>query len=130
MKITIKDYSMSPFLKPDDEVEFEPGRPIPNDRICLVKIGSKKRVRQVFQDGEYYRLKLLNSNWEQLTEFVHVEKCETFVITEKCRDWLNERWKAVSIVRHSQNCSDHTESFRTSSPSSNSKYSYIKGVPS
>ena len=103
MKITIKDYSMAPFLKPDDEVEFEPGRPIPNGRICLVKIGSKRRVRQVFREGEYYRLKPLNSNWEYKVEFYHVEKCETFVITEKCRDLLNERWKAINKVRHSQN---------------------------
>ena len=29
---------------------------------------------------------------------VHVEKCETFVITEKCRDWLNERWKTVNKI--------------------------------
>lgn len=91
MKITIKDYSMSPFLLPDDEEEFEPGRPVPNGRICLVKIESKKRVRQEFQEGEYYRRKPLNMNWFQRVEYVNIEKCETFVITEKCRDWLNER---------------------------------------
>ena len=94
---------MSPFLQPHDEVEFEPGRLVPNSRICLVKIGNKQWVRQVFQEGKYYRLKPLNSNWEQRTEFVRVEKCETFVINEKCRDWLNERWKTVIIARHSQN---------------------------
>ena len=47
--ITIKDYSMSPFLQPDDEVEFEPGCPVPNGRICLVKIGIKSEY------GRYYR---------------------------------------------------------------------------
>ncbi len=94
---------MSPLLHPDDVIEFEPCRPEPNSRICLVKISSKKRVRQVFQEGEYYRLKPLNSNWALSAEYVHVEKCETFVITEKCRNWLNERWKAINTVRHSQN---------------------------
>ena len=103
MKVKIKDYSMYPFLQPDDEVEFEPGRPIPNGRVCLVKIGSKKRVRQVFQEGEYYRLKPLNPDWDYKVEFYHVEKCMTFVITEECRDWLNERWKVINKVRYSQN---------------------------
>ena len=35
----------------------------------------------IAQEGEYYRFKPLNSNWEQQTEFVHVEKVETFLIT-------------------------------------------------
>ena len=47
--------------------------------------GSKKRVSQ---EDEYYRLKPLNMNWAQRTEFAHVEKAETFVITEECSDWL------------------------------------------
>ena len=56
MKITIKDYSMAPFLLPVDEVEFEPGLPVPNGRVCLVRIGKKQKVRQVIKEGEYYRL--------------------------------------------------------------------------
>ena len=98
MKVRIKDYSMAPFLKLDDELEFEHGQPIPNGRICLVKFGSKKRVRQVFKEGEYYLLKPLNSNWALDVEYIHVEQCETFVITENYRKWLNERVKEKNII--------------------------------
>ncbi len=103
MKVTIKDHSIHPFLQPDDEVEFEPGRPIPNGRVCLVKIGKKHKVRQVFQEGEYYRLKPLNSLWDYKTEYVHVKKAETFVIAEASKKWLNDRWTGIRLSYHSQN---------------------------
>ena len=106
MKITTKDYSMSPFLKPDDELEFVPGQPIPNGRICLDTFGSKKRVRQVFKEGEYYRLNPLNYIWVLGVEYVHAEKTETFVITEKCRDWVNERAKLVNTVERKLGASE------------------------
>ncbi len=35
MKVKIIDYSMSPFLKPDDEIEFESGQPIP---VCVQNV--------------------------------------------------------------------------------------------
>ena len=64
MKVTVKDYSMSPFLRPDDVIEVEPGRPLPNGRVCFVRYGRKEKFRRVFQEGEYYCLKPLNPNWE------------------------------------------------------------------
>ena len=87
------DHSMYPFLHPEDEVEFTPGRPVPNGRICLVRKGKRFKVRQVFQEGEHYRLKPLNPNWAYKTELVHVEAVETFVIAETSRKCLNERWQ-------------------------------------
>jgi SOS-response transcriptional repressor LexA len=97
MKVTINDYSMFPFLKPDDVIEVEPGRPITDGRVCLVKYGRKEKVRQVFKEGEYYRLQPLNPNWSQDVKYVHVEKVETYVIAEESREWLKKRWRRVNV---------------------------------
>jgi len=32
-------------------------------------------------------------HWDNETEYVHVEKVKTFVITKASRKWLNERWQ-------------------------------------
>ena len=93
MKVTIKDYSMSPLLMPDDVIVVEPGKPIPDGRVCFVKNGRKEKFRQVFKEGEYYRLQPLNPHWSQNIEYVHVEKAETFIISEETKTWLTKRLK-------------------------------------
>jgi len=92
---TVKDHSMYPLLHPDDVIEFVPGRPEPDGRVCLVRDGKRHRVYQVFREGEYYRLQPLNPDWAHKTEHVHVEKVQTLVISEESREWVNERWKRI-----------------------------------
>jgi hypothetical protein len=94
MKETVKDLSMLPLLRPDEEIEVEPGRPIPNGRVCFVMCGKKGNFRQVFKEGMYYWLKPLNSEWSYKTKFVHIEKAEIFVISEVSRELLYKRWKS------------------------------------
>ncbi|MFC1607139.1 S24 family peptidase [Candidatus Latescibacterota bacterium] len=96
MLITIKDHSMSPLLRPDDQIEVEPGRPVPNGRVCYVKYGRRAKFRRVYQEGEYYLLKPLNPHWSNKAEYVHVEKAETYVISEVSRGWLKLRWREVT----------------------------------
>lgn len=95
MKVTVKDLSMKPLLMPDDVIEVEPGRPVPDGRVCLVKHGAKERFRQVFKIGEYYLLKPLNPDWSYTKKYVHIEEVTIFVISEKSREWLSKRWKSL-----------------------------------
>jgi hypothetical protein len=84
---------MKPLLLPNDIIEVEPGRPVPDGRVCFVKIGAKERFRLVFKIGEYYCLKPLNPDWSYKTEYIHLEKVETFVTSEVSKVWLAKRWK-------------------------------------
>ncbi len=90
---TVRDHSMHPLLHPDDVIEFVPGRPDPDGRVCLIRIGKRHRIYRVFREGEYYRLEPLNPNWQYKTQYVHVEKVQTFIMSEKSREWVAERWK-------------------------------------
>lgn len=49
---TVKDFSMLPLLHPDDEIEFVPGRPEPDGRVCLVQDGKRHRVCQACRESK------------------------------------------------------------------------------
>ena len=94
MKVKVKDLTMMPLLRPDDLIEVEPGRPVPDGRVCFVRYGAKENFRQVFREGEYYCLKPLNPDWAYKTKYVHIELVETFIISEISKTWISERWKS------------------------------------
>ena len=97
MQVTVRDLSMMPLLILDDVIEVEPGSPVPDGRVCLVRYGKKESFRRVFKKGEFYCLKPLNPDWNYAIKYIHVEMVEIFVISEVSRVWLNLRFKRRKV---------------------------------